>query len=114
MTKTIALAIALVLASGCSLTDLEERTSAQDTITDPAYEDGEWAGLILTAVRPDSVPWALGLEAGDLVRTINGSLLLEARELDDAYAAASAGDELRLTITRRGTDLVLVHAVDGR
>jgi len=114
---------ASLLGAGCAVEGVGEApassgATSRDTIAadgfavTPAYEHDEWVGLELSAVQPGSVPAALGLENGDLLRELDGSLMLEARELLEACAVARSGDTIHVLVTRGGADLLVVHHFD--
>jgi serine protease Do len=57
-------------------------------------------GLIVTSVLPTGPASAAGLQAGDIIMSVNGTSVSTDAELDAAVAAAGSGQSLTLTIMR--------------
>jgi general secretion pathway protein C len=88
-----------------------ERLMKQARVVPKPPRDGRPQGFKLYGIRRGSLPKAVGLENGDLVRSVNGKAL---GSLDDTMAILSKlGDEdtFTLELERRGTPLTLTLEV---
>ena len=63
-------------------------------------EDGK--GALLAGVSPDSPASKAGLEAGDVVRSVNGQMVTSPRELAISVAAVPPGQDARFHIVHEG------------
>lgn len=77
----------------------------------PHEENGEVAGFKVYGIRRDSLFGKLGLENGDLVRSINGIPMTGADKALQAYGRLRMADQIAVTVTRRGQDLTLSYAI---
>jgi general secretion pathway protein C len=68
-------------------------------------------GIRLVGVRPDSVLGALGLEPGDVLRSVNGFELTSPERMFDAYARLSTAPRLHLAITHSGRPMEIDYEV---
>lgn len=78
----------------------------------PARRDGRPLGFKIFGIRPVSVPAALGLKNGDLVRAVNGLPLSTPAEALEAYGQLQAAEAITLEITRRGVPMTLTYTLD--
>ncbi len=78
----------------------------------PAREGDAFVGFKLYAIRPGSVPAALGLKNGDLLRTVNGLPLANPQQALEAYTRLRKATEVTLVVTRGGQPLTLRYTVD--
>lgn len=78
----------------------------------PANDNGA-LGFRLFGIRSGSVLAALGLQNGDLLKSINGRPTTTPQEVLAAYSGLRGAGSWALDITRRGADMTLsVHVVD--
>jgi general secretion pathway protein C len=77
----------------------------------PEKQGDEVVGIRLVGVRPDSVLGAIGLEGGDVLRSVNGYELTAPEKLLDAYAHLATATKLRVVITRGGRLLELDYEI---
>ena len=91
----------------------DERIAMRSARIIPYTDNGRAVGFRVYGVRQHSIPAALGLLNGDLVRKINGQNVGTVDELARAYEALQGADEMLLDITRRGQDVtVRVRVLD--
>ncbi|MBN1773358.1 MAG: hypothetical protein JXB32_19000 [Deltaproteobacteria bacterium] len=77
----------------------------------PHEENGEVAGFKVYGIRRESLFGKLGLENGDLVRSINGIPMTGADKALQAYGRLRMADQIAVTVTRRGQDMTLNFAI---
>jgi general secretion pathway protein C len=80
----------------------------------PSSRDGRPAGFKLFAIRPGSLPAALGFRNGDLLVTIAGESLVDASRGLELYArlgALAPGDVIRVGIERGGRPSTLTYRI---
>lgn len=70
----------------------------------PGMSMGRVEGLKLYAIRPNSIYGAIGLENGDLVRTVNGFELGSMDKVLELYTKLRDATTLEIELTRRGSD----------
>jgi serine protease Do len=73
----------------------------------------DW-GVILSDVKPDSAAAAAGLEPGDVVVSVDGEEIRNARDLSSAIFRHAEGDRLKMEVLREGTMQSLTVAVMDR
>lgn len=73
----------------------------------PAMRDGVTSGYKLYGIRPGSLPKALGLKNGDLIRSVNGHPLTTLDETMKLYTKLRVEKTFILEIDRRGSPLTL-------
>ena len=71
----------------------------------PDLVDGKVVGLRLMAAAPGSVPAALGLRAGDSLRSINGYSLASPEQMLEAFAKLRTAPFLEIQYVRAGQSL---------
>jgi serine protease Do len=64
-------------------------------------------GAIITEVLPGSPAEQCGMAAGDVVRTFNGHVIRDTRELRRRLAATTVGTEVKLVVFRNGSEMTL-------
>jgi len=64
-------------------------------------------GALITDVIPGSPAQEAGLQAGDVIRTYNGHLIRNTRELRRRLLASKVGEEVKLGVIRNGSELEL-------
>ena len=72
----------------------------------PLVENGEVKGVRLFAVKPGSVPAALGLKNGDTLSAIDGAPLVNLNQLLELYSKLDQLGAVELSGTRAGKPLV--------
>ena len=65
------------------------------------------AGILITAVDPDSDAAAQGLRRGDILMTLDGKQLITMDVLEEIIYASAPGDELKATVYREGREFAL-------
>jgi Do/DeqQ family serine protease len=75
-------------------------------VADEMGLDRSAKGLVVTAVEPSSPAAAAGVQAGDLVKSVNGLAVSSAPTLREALAARADKPALML-VTRKGSDIFL-------
>jgi hypothetical protein len=78
----------------------------------PAMRDGQPVGFKLYAIRPGSLPAAIGLENGDTLHRVNGHELSSPERALTAYHELRGADRFELELTRSGEPLRLLVAVE--
>ena len=69
------------------------------------------AGILLTAVDPESDASAKGLLRGDILMTLDGRQLTSLDVLEEIVYASAVGDELKATVYRDGTEFAVTIVV---
>lgn len=89
---------------------VRELVSAGATPNGPRFRpnivDGKMTGVTLMAVRPGSIPRALGLKSGDQLTALDGVPFTGAQQLLDLYAKLDQLTAVELSGTRNGQPLV--------
>ena len=65
------------------------------------------AGILITAVDPDSDAAAQGLRRGDILMTLDGKQLITMDVLEEIIYASAPGDQLKATVYREGREFAL-------
>ena len=65
------------------------------------------AGILITAVDPDSDAAAQGLRRGDILMTLDGKQLVTMDVLEEIVYASAPGDQLKATVYREGREFAL-------
>ncbi|MDX2011598.1 MAG: hypothetical protein SFW67_15465 [Myxococcaceae bacterium] len=69
----------------------------------PAFKDGVAVGFRLFAARPDWAPGQLGVQSGDLIRSVNGQPLDSVERVMALTTLLERGGDLDLELERAGT-----------
>lgn len=64
----------------------------------------EGEGLMVDSVQPDSLAQALGLQRGDIVRKVGGSVIRSTGDVQQALAAIEPGQPVEVRFVRRGAE----------
>jgi general secretion pathway protein C len=75
-----------------------------------SYQDGKTTGFKLVGVRPGSVLGAMGIRSGDIVRSVNGTVMDSPAAAMGVMALLRTADVLTLRIERRGKERVLTYS----
>lgn len=77
----------------------------------PQTENGRVVGARLYGIKRNGLLKRLGLQNGDLLRTINGFNMTDPRSALEAYAKLRNADHLSVAITRKGAPMTIDYAV---
>lgn len=77
----------------------------------PHEEDGRVVGVKIYGIRRSSLLGRLGIQNGDMLRTINGYDLTEPNAVLEAYTNLRAADHLTLNVVRRGAATTLDYSI---
>jgi general secretion pathway protein C len=77
----------------------------------PEKEGDKTVGVRLAGVRPDRVFGLLGLQDGDVIRSLNGYDFTSPERMLEAYARLRGATELRLDFTRGGQATTYNYAI---
>ena len=77
----------------------------------PHEENGRVVGVKMYGIRRNSVLGRLGIQNGDMVRTMNGFDLTSPDTALEAYTRLSGADSLSLSVVRRGQPLTIDYSV---
>lgn len=77
----------------------------------PHEEDGRVVGVKIYGIRRSSLLGRLGIQNGDMLRTINGYDLTEPNAVLEAYTNLRSADHLTLNVVRRGTATTLDYSI---
>lgn len=107
------------------LTDPTESYSAEDTFSFTSLGLGGQAvtpleqrfyqlpaGYWVTDVQPDSAAAKAGIQAGDILLSVNGSSITDAKSLHEALYAQDAGDAVQIMIYRNNEQLAVRLCLD--
>lgn len=73
----------------------------------PSFKDGKAQGFKVFSMRPNSLLAQIGLQNGDVVKTINGRELSSPDQALETYAALRSAKKFELAVERRGAPLTL-------
>lgn len=77
----------------------------------PHEVDGRVVGVKIYGIRRSSLLGRLGIQNGDMLRTINGFDLTEPDNVLEAYARLRSADRLSLSIERRGSPVSMDYQI---
>ncbi len=77
----------------------------------PHEVDGRVVGVKIYGIRRSSLLGRLGIQNGDMLRTINGYNLTEPDSVLEAYTRLRTADRLSLTVERRGQSMSLDYQI---
>jgi general secretion pathway protein C len=66
----------------------------------PEQKDGKTVGIRLLNIRPDTLLGKLGLQNGDVLRTINGFDMTSPEKALEAYAKLRTAPEITIGVNR--------------
>ncbi|MCF8028051.1 MAG: type II secretion system protein GspC [Desulfobacteraceae bacterium] len=78
----------------------------------PYFENGRPAGLMLSGIRSESVFSEMGLESGDIIKSINGQQIRSVEDAMTFYENIQSSDEVELEIERSGNSRILSFQID--
>ena len=79
----------------------------------PHEENGQVVGVKLYGIRRNSLLGKLGLQNGDLLRTINGYAMASPDSALEAYAKLRTADDLSVAVVRRGKEMTVEYGITG-
>jgi general secretion pathway protein C len=79
----------------------------------PHEENGQVVGVKLYGIRRNSLLGKLGLQNGDLLRTINGFAMSSPDTALEAYSRLRTATNLSVAVTRRGRDMSVDYDIKG-
>jgi len=77
----------------------------------PHEEDGRTVGMKIYGIRRSSLLGRLGVQNGDMLRTINGFDMTDPNAILQAYTQLRAADHLTLQIVRRGNPVSMDYQI---
>lgn len=77
----------------------------------PHEEDGRTVGMKIYGIRRSSLLGRLGVQNGDMLRTINGFDLTDPNSILQAYTQLRAADHLTLQVVRRGNPVSMDYQI---
>ena len=77
----------------------------------PHEEDGRTVGMKIYGIRRSSLLGRLGVQNGDMLRTINGFDLTDPNAILQAYTQLRAADHLTLQVVRRGNPVSMDYQI---
>lgn len=77
----------------------------------PHEEDGRTVGMKIYGIRRSSLLGRLGVQNGDMLRTINGFEFTDANALLQAYTQLRSADHLTLQLVRRGSPVSVDYQI---
>ncbi|NQT90696.1 MAG: hypothetical protein HQ558_05530 [Candidatus Omnitrophica bacterium] len=78
----------------------------------PWFKGGEASGVKVTKLTPVGILKEIGVEEGDIIRTVNGDRLNTPRQIFSAYKKISGRKELKVGIIREDKGLILTYKVE--
>jgi general secretion pathway protein C len=77
----------------------------------PHEEDGRTVGMKIYGIRRSSLLGRLGIQNGDMLRTINGFDLTDPTALLQAYTTLRSADHLSMQVMRRGQPMSMDYQI---
>ena len=77
----------------------------------PHEEDGHVVGVKIYGIRRSSLLGHLGIQNGDMLRTLNGYDLTNPTAVLDAYSRLRTADQLSISMVRRGQPVTVDYAI---
>lgn len=77
----------------------------------PHEEDGHVVGVKIYGIRRSSLLGHLGIQNGDMLRTLNGYDLTDPTAVLDAYGRLRTADSLSISMMRRGAPVTVDYAI---
>jgi general secretion pathway protein C len=74
-------------------------------------ENGRAVGVKLYGIRRNSILGQLGIQNGDMVRTVNGRAVTSLESAIDAYAQLRNEDRITIELDRRGSSVTIEYSV---
>ncbi len=77
----------------------------------PHEEDGHVVGVKIYGIRRSSLLGHLGIQNGDMLRTLNGFDMTDPTAVLDAYSRLRTADSLSISMVRRGAPVTVDYAI---
>ncbi len=77
----------------------------------PHEENGQVVGVKLYGIRRSSLLGRLGIQNGDMLRTINGYDMSSPDTALEAYARLRSADRITINLQRRGSDMTIDYSI---
>ncbi len=77
----------------------------------PHEEDGRVVGVKIYGIRRSSLLGHLGIQNGDMMRTINGYDLTDPTAVLDAYSHLRTADQISISVVRRGQPVTMDYGI---
>jgi general secretion pathway protein C len=77
----------------------------------PHEEDGHVVGVKIYGIRRSSLLGHLGIQNGDMLRTLNGFDMTDPTAVLDAYSRLRSADALSISMVRRGQPVTVDYAI---
>lgn len=77
----------------------------------PHEENGQVVGVKLYGIRRSSLLGRLGIQNGDMLRTINGYDMTSPDTALEAYARLQSADRITISLARRGQDMSVDYSI---
>mgnify|MGYP001064717564 CR=1 FL=1 len=84
---------------------------AQQATIRPNFNRGQRDGFLLARVQPASLFSRLGLQTGDVIKTVDGQPITSVGEALGLYKNLTPGNRVEVVISRQGNDQTLVFAI---
>ncbi len=79
----------------------------------PYFKNGKPNGLLLYGIKPGSAFQNLGLKNGDIVREINGTQTLAAKDAMMIYQDMESISDMRFVVRRRGQEKEIIYSAEN-
>jgi len=79
----------------------------------PYFKNGKPNGLLLYGIKPGSDFQNLGLKNGDIVRGINGTQTLTAKDAMTIYQDMESISDMRFVVRRRGQEKEIIYSAEN-
>ncbi len=85
---------------------------AQQATIRPNFNRGQRDGFLLARVQPASLFSRLGLQTGDVIKTVDGQPITSVGEALSLYKSLTPGNRVEVVISRQGNDQTLAFAIE--
>lgn len=89
----------------------QELKKPQQLLSEALMVPNPGGGFLVRQIQPDSVYQKLGLQVGDVIRSVNGQPVNSLQDAMRAYQQASSMHDVRLEVVRNGRPEVLQYQV---
>ncbi|MBI2943424.1 MAG: hypothetical protein HYY25_04415, partial [Candidatus Wallbacteria bacterium] len=78
-------------------------------IAEPYYENSRFAGYYIQEIKPESYAASLGVQAGDILETVNGDLIDNVQKAFRLLGTIQRAPEMQLAVRRGGDRMMLTY-----